>query len=242
MSSLFICHNESVNIWSHLLGALGVIALVFYTIICINENNQVNRIIDLNEMIEEIKEVTNPWILFLNDHDYNSNADSKDDIHYNLTINRLIKMTNELISKINNQYNIADNIFAYIIKGKTVLEEIRDSLGFNSVFSAFNILQSNLNSIANKALIIFQNEDYAKAEDSPKIIKGLSKIPLFIMLGSAFICLGFSAFFHLFKVLSKEATNLLSRFDYAGITILISGSCYPPFYYWFYCKTCKYTT
>ena len=29
--SLFICHNETVNIWSHLLGALYFIFLIWYT-------------------------------------------------------------------------------------------------------------------------------------------------------------------------------------------------------------------
>ncbi len=28
--------------------------------------------------------------------------------------------------------------------------------------------------------------------------------------------------------------NILNRFDYGGISLLISGSCYPPYYYFFY--------
>ena len=28
--------------------------------------------------------------------------------------------------------------------------------------------------------------------------------------------------------------NILSRFDYGGISLLISGSCFPPYYYFFY--------
>mmetsp|Transcript_31415 Transcript_31415/g.36861 ORF Transcript_31415/g.36861 Transcript_31415/m.36861 type:complete len:164 (-) Transcript_31415:1253-1744(-) len=32
-SSIFMLHNESMNIWSHLLGALGFLSLVFYVLI-----------------------------------------------------------------------------------------------------------------------------------------------------------------------------------------------------------------
>ena len=31
--------------------------------------------------------------------------------------------------------------------------------------------------------------------------------------------------------------NILNRFDYGGISLLISGSCYPPYYYFFYYST-----
>jgi adiponectin receptor len=63
--------------------------------------------------------------------------------------------------------------------------------------------------------------------------------PLFIFLASAIICLGFSAVFHLFSALGKETNNFLNRMDYAGISILIAGSCYPPYFYFLYCEPFK---
>ncbi|CAI5742303.1 unnamed protein product [Hyaloperonospora brassicae] len=59
--------------------------------------------------------------------------------------------------------------------------------------------------------------------------------PLFVFLASAVICLSCSATFHLMFVVSRSAYTLLSRLDYAGITILIAGSFYPMIYYSFYC-------
>ena len=34
--------------------------------------------------------------------------------------------------------------------------------------------------------------------------------------------------------MNANYANILSRFDYGGISLLISGSCYPPYYYFFY--------
>lgn len=35
--------------------------------------------------------------------------------------------------------------------------------------------------------------------------------------------------------MSEEANKYLMRVDYGGISLLILGSCFPPFYYGFYC-------
>ena len=64
----------------------------------------------------------------------------------------------------------------------------------------------------------------------------LERWPMFVMLVSAIICLGCSTCFHLLSAHSKKWHDLLNRLDYAGISILIAGSCYPPYYYFFYCK------
>jgi adiponectin receptor len=41
--------------------------------------------------------------------------------------------------------------------------------------------------------------------------------------------------FHLFHDHSDELSVILSRCDYAGVALLIAGSCFPPFEYIFYC-------
>ena len=64
----------------------------------------------------------------------------------------------------------------------------------------------------------------------------ISRWPLFVFLASAIICLGSSAIFHWFSAHSEKTNDILARLDYAGISILIAGSCYPPYYYFFYCE------
>ena len=51
------------------------------------------------------------------------------------------------------------------------------------------------------------------------------------------MCMGGSACFHLFFQMSEKANKYLLRVDYGGISLLILGSSFPPFYYGFYCET-----
>jgi predicted membrane channel-forming protein YqfA (hemolysin III family) len=63
----------------------------------------------------------------------------------------------------------------------------------------------------------------------------ISRWPLFVHMISACICLGFSAFFHLFNVYSPGVKAFLARLDYGGIIILIFGSFVSPVYYHMSC-------
>ena len=68
----------------------------------------------------------------------------------------------------------------------------------------------------------------------------MSRWPILIFLISAILCLLFSAFYHLFCAMSKKTYVKLHRLDYAGISLLISGSTFPPFVYTFYCEPSYY--
>jgi len=64
----------------------------------------------------------------------------------------------------------------------------------------------------------------------------LSRWPIIVFLISAVFCLLCSAVFHLFYCLSHRANQILLRLDYAGVSILITGSAFPAFVYGFYCQ------
>lgn len=64
----------------------------------------------------------------------------------------------------------------------------------------------------------------------------LSRWPIIVFLISAIFCLMCSAIYHLFYCLSERADEFFKRFDYAGISILITGSTFPPLVYGFYCQ------
>jgi hypothetical protein len=44
LKSLFVLHNEFVNVWSHILGALFVVLLILYTALYIKSHNLIDRI------------------------------------------------------------------------------------------------------------------------------------------------------------------------------------------------------
>ena len=69
--------------------------------------------------------------------------------------------------------------------------------------------------------------------------RNVPKWPILIQLLSALLCLSCSTVYHLFSAYSYKVDNVLSRFDYAGISVLIAGSCFPPYYYMFYCSNRK---
>ena len=62
---------------------------------------------------------------------------------------------------------------------------------------------------------------------------------MYIFLVFAIICFINSSLYHLFSAYSENANTYLARLDYAGIALLISGSCVPPYYYLYYCSFCK---
>lgn len=70
-------------------------------------------------------------------------------------------------------------------------------------------------------------------EKSGRILK---RWPLMIFFISGVMCLLLSSIFHLFHDYSVQVKKVLNRMDYGGIAILIMGSCYPPYYYLFYCQ------
>lgn len=58
--------------------------------------------------------------------------------------------------------------------------------------------------------------------------------PLHAFLLCALFCLTASSCYRLMGIYSEKLYNILHRLDYAGISILISGSCYPAIFYFFY--------
>lgn len=59
---------------------------------------------------------------------------------------------------------------------------------------------------------------------------------------TAMCCLLFSSIFHLFNAVSHRIAILTQCLDYAGISLLITGSNIPVIYYGFYCAPWLRTT
>lgn len=188
--SLFMLHNETINIWTHLLGVILVIIFIIYTAIYITFYK--TQIMNIKLDFEKIKKFTKP----LQDLD-----------------NKL----KELKIKFDKKFNLTDfsifmdkfNTSVYLLKNST------KETSFSKYYERLLELLSDL------------KQDYNK--------KNLHRWPIFIMLISAILCLSFSTQYHILGVISKKINSFSSRFDYGGISLLIAGSCYPPYYYFFHC-------
>ena len=145
-------------------------------------------------------------------------------------------MIENLKNDISSNYNIYKD---YLVdEGKIIFESIEHS----KIIMYIETVNENIIKFRNKILDIFESEsmswiDIYHNKNNSNNIHHVKKWPLFVMLISAIICLSFSAIFHLFCALDQEAHEFLNRMDYAGISILIAGSCYPPYFYFFYCNT-----
>ena len=227
--SLFMWHNETINIWSHLLGALFFFALIFYTEIFITNFKTQLTIIrkDLSLMEEKVEFLHNQSPNITNEM-YHSVKDIKvsfkefnERIIYQESIDKIVSLYNEI-------KNFSMNSFDYI------------SQAFSDIFSSF---KEGILSLKEQIidLIKLDNSVNSKMETNlddnyelnlkDRQVKSLARWPLFIIILSAIICLTFSASFHSIGNMNEKYHILLNRFDYGGISILISGSCYPPYYY-----------
>lgn len=138
--------------------------------------------------------------------------------------------------------NLNSGIFNIRQKFYNESVSIMESLDHMHVTDLFEELTNKINDFSDKINTFIEHD---KRREKNKYQHHLSEVfheqlisrwPLFVFLSSAIICLGSSAIFHWFSAHSPVANEILSRLDYAGISILIAGSCYPPYYYFFYCE------
>ena len=221
--SLFILHNELINIWSHLLGALFFIALIFYSIFFITNYKAQLKIIktDLSRTIKNLNTLSNeekysiqPLIDSVNELKFNFSNNSPQKIYTN-SFNELNLIYKELKSKSSEEINSIKN---YITQFTSNISSLMDKL-----IDLIKLDSKYINKEENIQAIINNKEK-----------KYLPRWPIFIMITSAILCLSFSTIFHALGNISQKYYTILSRFDYGGISLLITGSCFPPYYFFFY--------
>ena len=233
--SLFMWHNETINIWSHLLGALFFFALIFYTEIFItNFKTQLTNIRKDLSLMEEKVELLHNQSPNITDEMYNSVKDIKvsfkefnEKIIYQESIDKIVSLYNEIKNFSMNSIDYISHAFSDIFSSfkegiLSLKEQIMDLIKLDN--SKNSQIETNLD-----------NDYDLNLKD--RQVKSLARWPLFIIILSAIICLTFSASFHSIGNMNEKYHILLNRFDYGGISILISGSCYPPYYYFFYYST-----
>lgn len=225
---IFMFHNETMNTWTHLLGAIFFIFLFFYTIFFIT-----NFKIQFNIVKQDI-----------------SLAEQKSLILYELSPSEMNNIYNSIknIQESFNNYN-QRNIYGETINNIFLLYNNTQNFISStklSIINYINIFLKSLSSLKNQVLDLInldeekpiKLESYLNSEIKNEIKnrekKKLSKIPLYIIIICAFLCLSFSATYHAIKIISPIIHNISHRFDHGGISLLISGSCFPPYYYFFY--------
>ena len=207
MKSLFMFHNESFNVWSHLLGVCIFLAFLGYTIIWLGMPSKVLHSHVVEDLQDSILKTMNSLAFSAAKYE-------------TLIENQLIEiykdayfLTHELEDKVHNIYN-------KISTGNT-------TEGLKPLLKKLEFIISEIDS---------QKYDWIDAySDKHLSIHIVHRWPLFVYIASAMICLMCSSIFHLFSAHSLKMNLCMSRLDYAGISILVAGSFYPMIYYTFYC-------
>ena len=236
--SLFICHNELVNIWSHLLGAIFFIFLIWYTEHYIS--NYKSQIIIVKNDISLLEKKS----LNLSDFNFDSNKSSP------TIINNIFNDIREMKINLNNcnYKNLYENTISVLnLLNNSNLSFVPENSNFtvnkilnNSNINNYTYFKKDFFSLKEDIIDLINLEPknnldlYKEINIEKKPLKKLGRWPLFIIIISAILCMSFSASFHSIGSMSATHHNILNRFDYGGISLLISGSCYPPYYYFFY--------
>ena len=241
LRSLLMIHNETVNVWSHLVGAIFFFFLIWYTTIFItNLQTQVSNIRSdaslvankAREFKEESSDIMKNVYTSMKEIEYNFknfyNAEKEEETTvYIRAFNEINYIYGELknysLPVMVSAYKKIKEYYTYFMDAVTsVKEEIIDLIKLDT-------------SLTQEYETHLDTNYHLNLEERKK--KELAIWPLYIIIFSAIFCLSFSAIFHLFGVINEKYFNILNRFDYGGISLLISGSCFPPYYYFFYYST-----
>jgi len=261
LKSLFMLHNELVNVWTHLGGAIALIIICI--VLCFSVTNLDTQ--NLNQFVQtEVKDLFEP--IYDRLPNFSQFETTRNEIA-KFSENTLVSLENKLDSITQDIDQVKKDINPEAI-GR-LLMKMKDQLeGFAEHFENIHFDKQKLNEMSGKLkakvsqlqdeLLVqidssefdwidiykFIHPTYAttKALTEGHHLIPVSRWPIIVFLLSAVFCLMCSAVFHLFYCLNQRANQILLRLDYAGVSILITGSCFPCFVYGFYClPTYAYT-
>ena len=230
LRSLFVCSNETINVWSHLLGCIISLLLIIFTATSIKTSllKELTQS-EYEDLQVKVNETIIPWSSELRKHKLNEIGTLTENVSH--VIDDILSSSDNLVANYGTKTTTITIIGDFIENTKYLI---------NKIVNIFSNDSNILDDITTKwEICVDKIISYIKY-DFKDDIKGenIGRWPLFIMLSAAIVCFGFSTSFHWFSIYSKNLYSILCRLDYAGITFLIPGSCYPPYFYFYYCEKC----
>ena len=232
LRSLFVCSNETINVWSHLIGC--IISITLIILLSILVKSSISKELTENEY-NDLKMKVNETIAPLLSELYNYKLSKEDTFNENVSsiIDIILSNTENFISDYGTKFTIINIIENFVERIKVLINSILNNYSKIKYTFTFNKFKEKWEKWVNKTYSYIQNENNININS-----QNIKKWPLFIMLSASIVCFGFSTSFHWFSIYDQRVYSILSRLDYAGITFLIPGSCYPPYFYFYYCEKC----
>lgn len=248
--TLFMWHNETLNIWTHLVGAIFMIAMAVWF-----ANNYDRCYQKYTEMSVQIVNIH---------HDYSSRFFNVGESFQSVLDTEFLNMEkfSSALSKVKGELNDVKSALAQkLLISVNQLIDCKDDLKKFVVDFASNIGSRkwmNEFAVYHKLLITIENSitslqgqleetslDFEKmlwirtlAKYMPirEVHQNLPVWPIVFYLLTATFCLGASACYHWFYIQSAFVYKIMGRMDLSGIVVLIFGSVFPIIFYTFYCQ------
>ncbi|KAL3813698.1 hypothetical protein ACJIZ3_014966 [Penstemon smallii] len=203
--SIFTIHNETLNVWTHLIGFFLFLSLTIYTAW------KVPNVVDLPTLQNF------PHVLRKADFQ-KLHADLVTCLPSLPHMPDLHKLRAELKTSLHSMDLLPS------LSNWHIMELLSNCI-------PESISHSNHTDIC---VLRSMKEDMANII-APLLVRPITRWPFFAFLGGAMFCLLASSTCHLLSCHSERLSYILLRLDYAGIAALISTSFYPPVYYSFMC-------
>ncbi|XP_028069098.1 heptahelical transmembrane protein 4-like isoform X1 [Camellia sinensis] len=206
LMSIFTIHNETVNVWTHLIGFFLFLALTIYTAM------KIPRVVDLYTQ-QHFPDVLRNADL------YKLRAELLACLPSLSNMPDLQRVREELTNSLSAVDLLPSLSTWHIVELLTNCLPERFSHGNHTDVCVLRSVKDDiLNMIA------------------PLMLRPITRWPFFAFLGGAMFCLLSSCACHLLACHSERLSYILLRLDYVGIAALISTSFYPPVYYSFMCS------
>lgn len=205
LMSIFSIHNETLNVWTHLLGFFLFLSLTIYTA------TMVPNVVDL-PTLKNFPDVLRKADLHKLRGDLLTclpSLPNMPDLHKLRAELRTSLPSSDLLPSLSSWHIV-----------ELVTNCLPERFSYSNQTDAC-VLRSMKEDVANIL--------------APLMTRPITRWPFFAFLGGAMFCLLASSTCHLLSCHSKRAQYILLRLDYAGIAALISTSFYPPVYYSFMC-------
>ncbi|KAK4490697.1 hypothetical protein RD792_001396 [Penstemon davidsonii] len=215
--SLFTIHNETLNVWTHLIGFFLFLSLTIYTAMKVPNIVDFPSLQSLPDVLRkaDFHKLHTELITCLSSLAHMPDLPS-------LSNWRIMELLSNCLP-VSLSYNNKTDIHLLVRFTSTFMMFVLSIMKkcFN-IFESLNSLQRNM------------KDDMANLI-APLIVRPITRWPFFAFLGGAMFCLLASSTCHLLSCHSQRLSYIMLRLDYAGIAALISTSFYPPVYYSFMC-------
>lgn len=236
VASMFSIHNETGNIWTHLIGFLIFICLTVATVHLRPAPLHLGSeaLTALENRLSSLGQRASLYDLLASAEAWEKSVRQYGSDRLEVVENKLRSISQHNLGEVS---ALADSLKSSIRRyGASGIAELAHLE--NRLEERIATLSSDLSSFGTEAVRDIEaafHRALASVLD-PDSKWPVSRWPMYVFTAGAMICLLTSSVCHIFGCCAAHIASVMWRFDYAGIAVLIVASFFPPVYYGFLCR------